>query len=385
MKKKVIYKSIVILVMMLFCLVGKSSEVSAVKNVVVEKNLILIKNESYQLTADLESEDEIEYYWESKNPKIATIDADTGLVKAIAKGKTTVELYVDGIKVGTCAIKVEIPKLNVTKKTVEITDTFQLKVGKTDQEITYSSSDSSIAKVSPDGIVTAVSAGNAKITATMVNQTTGTKTKFKCTVKVNKTKLIALTFDDGPSIYTQIVLDALEKNHAKATFFVVGSRVTDKTEKYIKKAEELGFEIGNHTYSHLRTSKSSLDKIQSEIVKTDKKIQSVIGKPTSLLRPPYGDISTKAQKNIDKALVLWSVDTLDWKYRDTSHVINHVLTNAKDGDIVLMHDIYKSTANAVEAIIKGLQKKGYKLVTVSELAQAKGNKLVKGKKYSSFR
>ena len=83
--------------------------------------------------------------------------------------------------------------------------------------------------------------------------------------------------------------------------------------------------------------------------------------------------------------MLWNVDTLDWKYLNTSHVVNHVLTNAKDGDIVLMHDIYKSTANAVETIIKGLQKKGYKLVTVSELAQAKGNQLVAGKKYSNFR
>lgn len=385
MKKKVIYKSIIILVMVLFCLVGKSSEVSAVKNVVVEKNLILIKNESYQLTVDLEYEDEIEYYWISKNPKIATVDADTGLVKAVVKGKTTVELYVDEIKVGTCTIKVEIPTLNIKKKTVEITDTFQLKVGKTEQEVRYCSSDSSIAKVSSEGIVTAVSAGNTKITVTLENPTNGTKTKFKCTMKVKKTKLIALTFDDGPSIYTPIVLDALEKNDAKATFFVLGSRITDKTEKYIKRAEELGFEIGNHTYSHLRMSTNSLDKIQSEIVKTDKKIQSVIGKPTSIMRPPYGDITVEAQKNIDKALVLWNVDTLDWKYLNTSHVVNHVLTNAKDGDIVLMHDIYKSTANAVETIIKGLQKKGYKLVTVSELAQAKGNQLVAGKKYSNFR
>lgn len=378
------YKSIILLIV-LFCLIGLSNEVSAEKNAIVEKNLILIKDESYELMAELDYEDEIEYYWKSKNPEIAEVDTDTGIVKAIAKGKTTVELYVDEKIVGTCKIRVEVPKLNVTKKTVDITDTFQMTVGKTEQEVSYSSAKSSIAKVSEDGIVTAVSAGSTKITATLVNNTTNTKTKFICTVKVKNTKLIALTFDDGPSIYTPIVLDALEKNHAKATFFLVGSRITDKTKGYIKRANELGCEIGNHTYNHIKISSSSLSKIQSEIKKTDNKIKSLIGSPTYILRPPYGSLTAKTQKNIDKALVLWNVDTLDWKYRNTNHVINHVLANAKDGDIVLMHDLYKSTANAVDSIIKGLNKKGYKVVTVSELAQAKGTELVSGKKYNSFK
>ncbi|WP_167958002.1 polysaccharide deacetylase family protein [Anaerosporobacter faecicola] len=383
-KKKAMYKSIVLL-FVLFCLIGQYNKVSAVKNAIVEKNLILIKDESYELTADLDYEDEMEYYWESKNPEIAEVDADTGVVKAIAKGKTTVELYVDEEIVGTCTVRVEIPSLNVKKKTVEITDTFQLTVGKTEQEVSYHSAKSSIAKVSADGVVTAVSAGSTKITATLFNKTTNTKTKYTCTVKVKNTKLIALTFDDGPSIYTPIVLDALEKNQAKATFFVVGSRITDKTKGHIKRAEELGCEIGNHTYSHINMSSSSLEKIQSEIKKTDKKVKSIIGSPTYIMRPPYGSLTEKTQKNIDKAMVFWNVDTLDWKYRNTDYVINYVLANAKDGDIVLMHDLYKSTANAVDTIIRGLQEKGFKVVTVSELAQAKGKELVSGKKYYSFK
>ena len=82
--------------------------------------------------------------------------------------------------------------------------------------------------------------------------------------------------------------------------------------------------------------------------------------------------------------IIWNVDTLDWKYRNTNRIVNYVLENAKDGDVVLMHSIHKSTVDGVERIVKGLQDKGFELVTVSELAAAKNTKLQNHKIYGCF-
>lgn len=376
------YKRVFLLGLLMLFVFVNYGRVSAGKRGIVEKNLILTYRESYQLNADLAEE---ECVWKSRNPQIVNVDAETGLVTAVAKGKTTIDLYLKGKKKGTCTVKVESPELNVSNAVLEITDTMQLKVKKTTQEITYESSDSSIASVTPEGLVKGVSAGSAKIAVVLTNPTTGRDTKYQCKVKVKKTKLIALTFDDGPSAYTPIVLDALEKYQAKATFFVLGSRVTDQTMKYVERANQLGCEIGNHTYSHKNLGKTPMNQVLSEVSKMDQKVQSILGGPTQIMRPPYGSLTTAAQKQIEKVQVLWSVDTLDWKYRNSDYVTKYVLNHASDGDIVLLHDIHKSTAKSVDAIIKGLMNKGYKLVTVSELAQAKGKELKAGEKYYNFK
>ena len=382
-KKNRMYKSLFLIVILLFVVSGAGVTVDAGENAVNEKNLILVKDESYHLNATLI--EGLHYYWESRDPKIACVDSESGVVTAMSKGKVVIDLFLEGVKVGKCSVKVESPKLNVTEKTMSITDTVQLKVGSTKQELSFQSGNDKIARVSSEGLVTAVSPGSTKIVVTLTNPTTGKITKYKCKIKVNKTKLIALTFDDGPGEYTPMVLDALEKHNAKATFFVVGSRINKQTKKYLKRADKLGCEIGNHTYSHLNVSTSSLSKVKSDLEKTDKLVKSAIGEPTTLMRPPYGSLSENARKSIDKAQILWSVDTLDWKYRDTNYIVNYVLKHASDGDVVLMHDIHKTSARAVEAIVKGLTKKGYKLVTVSELAEAKGQKIVSGGRYGSFK
>jgi len=273
------------------------------------------------------------------------------------------------------------PELSAKQIVLGVTDTQQIRIKNTSQMTEFYSEDVTIASVSEEGIIKGAAPGTTKVVAVLTNEETGKQKKYKCKVKVKKTKLIALTFDDGPGSYTPMVLDALEKHEAKATFFVVGSRITEQTKKYIKRADELGCEIGSHTYSHPNLAKLSMRQVEKELSKTDQLVQESIGKSTSLMRPPYGSITNDARKKIKKAQILWSIDTLDWKYRNTAYVTNQVLRKAGDGDIVLMHDIHKTSAKAVEEIIVGLQKKGYKCVTISELAQARGISLDSGEKY----
>lgn len=193
-------------------------------------------------------------------------------------------------------------------------------------------------------------------------------------------KLIALTFDDGPSYNTNKVIDVLEKYNAKATFFVLGSKI--KGNEYIlKRLEETGNEIGNHTYNHLLLTKYEEEKIEEEINKTSNLIFEVTGKYPTLLRTSYGSVNNKIKKLANMPIIIWDIDTLDWKYHNSKKIAGRVITKAKDGDIVLMHDIYSATANALNTIIPTLQERGYNFVTVSELFYYKGINLEKGKVY----
>ena len=196
--------------------------------------------------------------------------------------------------------------------------------------------------------------------------------------------MVALTFDDGPSKYTATILDQLEKYNAHATFFVVGERVSSYP-KTIKRAYELGCEIGNHSWSHPSLSSISVSAMKREISDTDAAIKKVIGIAPELLRPPYGAVDSDVKKYAGKPLIHWSVDTLDWDHRNSSKTISCVLNNVRDGSIVLMHDIYSATADAAVSLIPTLIKKGYQLVTVSELAEYRGVNLKDGQIYYSIR
>ena len=208
----------------------------------------------------------------------------------------------------------------------------------------------------------------------------------KDVVLYDKTKKhIALTFDDGPSkTNTKIVLDALEKHKAKATFMVVGQNVNKGTADLLKREVELGCEIGNHSYSHANFKKISQKKIKSELKKTDDAVKKYIGSKPTVIRTPYGASSKSVLKCFDRPNIFWSVDTLDWKYRDTDRLVKYVSKNAKDGGIVLMHDIHKSTAKAVDRILKSLEKQGFETVTVTELSAINNVPMKAGKTYSSL-
>ncbi len=198
--------------------------------------------------------------------------------------------------------------------------------------------------------------------------------------------MIALTFDDGPSKITPEILDILEQNDARATFFVLGHKVESKTET-LKRIQEMGCEIGNHSWDHPSFKKLNYEKISKQISSTNEKVKNVTDLKPTLMRPPYGaynDTAIKALKEQGMSIILWSVDTLDWKSRNADAVYNLTMSSVKDGAIILFHDLYPSTKAAVEKIIPELKSQGYQLVTVSELMSFnKEGGLVSGNIYTN--
>lgn len=195
-------------------------------------------------------------------------------------------------------------------------------------------------------------------------------------------KMVALTYDDGP--YTPVtnqILDVLEENNARATFFVVGSRVSTYKD-CIKREAELGCEIANHTYNHTILTSVSASTIKSEISKTNNAVKKITGQSPALVRAPGGSVNSTVKKYVEFPLINWSVDTLDWKNRNSSSVVSSIKNNVRDGSIVLMHDLYGSTGDATEEIVPWLIKKGYQLVTVSEMMAVKGIEVKEGELYT---
>lgn len=197
--------------------------------------------------------------------------------------------------------------------------------------------------------------------------------------KIDETKpMIALTFDDGPHKFnTKKILDILNKNQAKATFFVLGTNI-ENNEELLKSMIFQGNEIGNHTYSHKQLTKLSKKEIEEEIQQTENILQNNIHYCAKVLRPPYGSHNSLVDSCASSyRVVTWSLDTLDWKYRNTEKIVDEVISNVKEGDIILMHDLYKTTVDAVAIIIPKLKSMGYQFVTVSELYKYYGDKVRK--------
>lgn len=199
--------------------------------------------------------------------------------------------------------------------------------------------------------------------------------------------MVALTYDDGPSsTATPRILKCLQDNGGRATFFMVGKQVV-KSPDVLKQMVAQGCEVANHTYDHTLMTKVSPSELANQLVATNQVVSDACGISPVLMRP-CGGAKTDAGMNIAGAIsmpaILWSIDTLDWKTRDASQTITNVLDNVKDGDIILMHDLYESTAEASETIIPELISRGFQLVTVSELSSYRGG-MIPGKSYSQFR
>lgn len=193
--------------------------------------------------------------------------------------------------------------------------------------------------------------------------------QYRATVKEKLgKKRIALSFDDGPRAETTPkVLEILKQYNAHATFYIVGSHV-EGNEEIIRRIVDEGHELGNHSYSHPLLTKKSADEVYNEVKKTSDLIAQATGglKPMSL-RPPYGGYNKMVAEQAGIAIVNWSIDSLDWQYRDAAKTIEHIKENAHNGGILLMHDIHAESVEALPAVLEYLKSEGYELVTVDEL------------------
>lgn len=195
--------------------------------------------------------------------------------------------------------------------------------------------------------------------------------------EIEKSKKVAFTFDDGPSIYTKDLLEILKENNAKATFFVVGSRINKYGNTIIAMKDD-GHQIESHGVSHKDFTKLTNEELIKEL-KTTKELLAKYGVIQTLVRPPYGSVNKRVKEMVDYPLIMWSVDTRDWEHRNSEKGTRIIIENIEDGSIILMHDLYKSTIETVKQVLPILKEEGYEIVTVSELFEE--TELEKGKAY----
>lgn len=198
-----------------------------------------------------------------------------------------------------------------------------------------------------------------------------------------KKPMLALTFDDGPGQYTDTLLDCLEENNAHATFFMLGQLVSSYPDT-VKRMVELGCELGNHSWDHLDLTSMDLDSAAKEYSDTDNALIEACGQASTVARAPYGSYNQSVIDAVGKPFFMWSLDSMDWSYLDAEMDYNTIMNgDLTDGSIILMHDIHEPSVQAAQRIIPDLIERGYKLVTLSEMAEAKGVTL-QNASYSDF-
>lgn len=197
--------------------------------------------------------------------------------------------------------------------------------------------------------------------------------------------MVALTFDDGPNPdYTRRILKVLEENYSHATFFVVGTNA-EKYQETLRAIATSGNEIGNHTYSHANLTDIDPEDVEEEIDKVNRAVKKATGEIATVIRPPYGAYNDDVLNQLQQPVVLWDLDTEDWDSRNAQIIVDNIIANLEDGDIILMHDIYESTAEAVELLVPRLKEMGYQVVSVSEMAEYKGKELELHKAYGGVK
>ena len=290
-------------------------------------------------------------------------------------------------------------KLNKKKITLTTGDWKKLKLKNLDYEIDdieWSTTDKAVAKVSRKGWVVALVKGECTIKA----KVKATGKTYKCKVTVNapdmskrvidpEKPIIALSFDDGPGPNTSALLETLASYGATATFFMCyangsGFRVYSDV---VREVYNSGNEVANHTQNHPQLTKCSSAKIDEEVNGNAEKLADLVGKGQRfLLRPPYGSFNDTVKQIANVPIIIWSVDSLDWKYKTqancTELIMKEVKAQARDGGIILMHDIHKTSCEAVKTVLPWLIQQGYQVCSVSEMFEARGVELENGVSYS---
>ena len=195
--------------------------------------------------------------------------------------------------------------------------------------------------------------------------------------------MVAITFDDGPGAYTDRLLDIFEEHGARGTFFLVGNQVKKKTETVQRMVAE-GHEVAAHSWNHRQLTKLEGEELEEQLMKPRAAIYKATGVDAVIMRPPYGSYSdsvAEVAEGLGISAVNWNIDTLDWKNKNADAVYKACMKDLKDGNIILCHDIHKTTVDAMEKVIPAIIEEGYQLVTVTELLTAEGKELEPGKLY----
>ena len=180
-------------------------------------------------------------------------------------------------------------------------------------------------------------------------------------------KKIALTFDDGPHpTYTEQLLDGLKERGVHVTFFVTGEHARLHPD-IIKRMQEEGHLIGNHTYSHIQLTSKNREKFKQELIDTNAVIQEITGEEVQYVRPPYGSWDKSFEKELNMFPVLWTIDPLDWCSENVACITEKIVDKAGENDIILMHDYYDTSVTAALKVVDELQEEGYTFVTVEEI------------------
>ena len=181
--------------------------------------------------------------------------------------------------------------------------------------------------------------------------------------------MVALTFDDGPSEYTSEILDLLTQYGGAATFCVVGNRISSYPDQ-IRAIAAQGSEIATHTWSHQKLTSLGAESMERQIVRPIEAVHEIVDVPVRFIRPPYGDVDSNVRavaRKLGMPIVLWSIDTEDWRTMNADKTARAILKNVKNGSIVLMHDVHQPTLQAMRTVIPELAARGYQMVTLSEL------------------
>ena len=181
---------------------------------------------------------------------------------------------------------------------------------------------------------------------------------------------IALTFDDGPGGLTIPILRIFEEHNARATFCVIGSRV-ERWPEIVRRTHNGGHEVIGHSWNHANLTQLSSERIEMQITQTSAAIEAATGiAPPLIFRAPYGAVNSRVRavaEELGYALLCWSIDTNDWRYRDVEHIYNHIMERAVDGAIILLHDIHETTYQAMHLVVPALIERGFDLVTAGEI------------------
>ena len=332
----------------------------------------LTKSKSQTLVAKLNHPVDAPITWESSDSEIVTVE--NGVISGVGCGNATVTATLENGSSAQAAITVApaITSLKIERKLYKVKPDHTKNLAVVmdpvdgDEEILWTTSDPAIATIDDYGVATGHKNGTVTVTAT--GKYSGLSAT--CKLKVCNVKQVAFTFDDGPSTNTTKLLNFLKENDIRVTFFMVGNRMKSY-ESIVKREVAEGHEIAYHSYAHKNQTGLSDATIKADFEKSQKILTEMTGAKFTLWRTPGGNYNTRVLNCIELPHIMWSVDSLDWKYRNTSHVYNAV-RKSPDGAIVLMHDLYATTASGAIMAMEEMLAGDYEFLTVTELLSRDG-------------